>query len=237
MMPYDLSAQANAHVALRGGFVIIGTLVSVAGVFFNLKDIHDLIKQERLRTLIESLEKIAGIHVKTAIEELEAMRGSTRPEQECSRAIGHLKLAANGLIASQERRPVLRRLLAAESERESRKDVSLQITNCYLMIAGLYQSQRNIPLAKKYGTKAREAFEGYAAIVQTELSGGIADGYVYTWSNDQAGGSFIRDDKRAEINAYKQRFGVSSDQEVFWHLASEKLDETRTQLFAWLDRL
>lgn len=217
--------------------MIIETLVGVVDVFFNLKDMHDLMKQERLQTLIEALEKIADVHIKTAIEELEAMRRSTRPDEECSRAIGQLKLAANSLLASQVRRPVLRRLLAGGSERDRRKDVSLQITNCYLMIAGLHKSQRNMRLAKEYGAKAKEAFEGYAVVRQTELIGGIADKYVYTWATDQAGGSFIRGSMQAELDAYKRRFGVSGDQEVFWELAKLELNKTRAELFAWLDRL
>jgi hypothetical protein len=217
--------------------VIIGTLVGVVEVFFNLKDIHDLIKQERLQTLIESLKKIADVHIKTAIEELGAMQHSTQPEHECNRAIGQLKLAANSLMETQERRPILRRLMAAETEKQNRKEVSLQITSCYLTVAGLYHSQQNTPLAKKYVAKAKEAFEGYAVIRQAELQSRIAGKFVGTWANDQIGQSFIYSHKEAELAAYKRRFGVSSNQAVFWQLAKQEMNKVRAQLFGWLEQL
>lgn len=219
-------------------FMIIGTLMDAAGVFFNVKDVHDLIKQERLQTLIVCLRQIADVHIITAIEELQAMKRSNQPEVQCNRAIGHLKLAANSLVASQARRPVLQRWMTTEAGRNHQsKKVSLQITGCYLMIAWLYRSQQNIDLAKDYGAKAREAFKVYAAIRQDEIRGKIADQFVGTWSTEQAGGSFIINGMEPILAGYRVQFGVNSDQAVFRRLAEIEMDEVRDHLFGWLESL
>lgn len=218
--------------------MIIKTLIDVASAFFDAKDVHDLIRQERLHTLIKCLREIANVHIKTAIEELQAMEQSNRPQVQCNRAIGQLKLAANSLAASQARRPALQRLMTTQAGRNRKsKEVSLQITGCYLMIAWLYRSQRNTQLAKEYGARAKEAFKVYAAIQQDEIRGKIADQFVGTWSTEQAGGSFIISGMEPILASYRLEFGVDSDQAVFRRLAGIEMDKMRARLFGWLEQL
>jgi hypothetical protein len=212
--------------------VFAGLLLGLVEVLSKIKDVNDLLAQERLKAMISFLEKIAEVQIKTAIEELRAMPQSTRPEEERSRAIGQLKIAANALVESLEKRPFLYRLLVSDDYRKMQ--AYLQITGCYLIVTSLYLGQYNMMLARQYAIKAALAFDGYSAIRQPKLQGEIAQEFVGVASNDQAVHYFIYSSKLDELISLRVRYGTQDDAEVFWRLAGEHLDKMRAQLFGWL---
>ena len=214
---------------------MIAELLALVETLSKVKDLNDLLAQERLQAMISFLETVGEVQIRTAIEELQAVPRSTRPNEERSRAIGQLKVAANALVMSLEQRSLLRRVIRRVLRNDKRKmRAHLQITGCYLMVASLYLTQRNMDLARQYALKASEAFGSYAAIRLFELTKMLSWEFTYNGGTDQAPLVSIADSDR--LRALMRRYGVPTppDERTLHTLADRIVQEERARTFDWL---
>ncbi len=210
-------------------------LLGLVDSLSKVRDLKDLLLQERLKAMIDFLHTIGEVQIKTAIEELEAARRSSRPDAERDRAIGHLKVAANALRLSVDKMPLLRRVVGFTKKRKMR--TYLQITGCYLLVAGLYRSQQNMELAQEYAGKASRAFQNYAEIRRGKLMTTLILLFTYNAGTDQAPLTGVVDNRR--IRALMKHYGVqgSPDEDTLGELADGMVGEERERLFGWLGPL
>jgi hypothetical protein len=214
---------------------MIAELLGLVDALSKVKDVKDLLVQERLKAMITFLEKVGEVQIRTAIEELQALPHSTRPDEERARAIGHLKVAASALVMSLEKRPFLRRLSGFDKKRKMR--AYLQITGCYLVVTGLYRSQQNNVLATQYALRASESFEDYAAIRRFILSRALGMEFTYNGGTDQAPLVLVADNKK--LRGLMKHYNVpgAPHEGTFSVLADRIVNEERHQLFGWLEPL
>lgn len=211
--------------------MFLAEMAVLAEILFKIKDVRDLLAQERLKTIIECLEVVGEVHFRTAIEELLAMPYSTRPDKECDRAIGHALTAATALGMSLEKRPFLRwRVFAASNKKK--KQTHLRISCCYLLVAGLYRCQQNMVLAAQYLVKASEAFESYAQIQRREEFRWLSLEFTYNSSTDQAPLVGVID--CPQLRALMKRFDIPGppDEDTLNALADAMVRKERDRLFS-----
>ena len=212
---------------------MIPSLFGFIDLLFKIKDFKDLLAQERLKAMIEFLETVGGVHIKTAIEEIMAAQYSTWPEEECSRAIGQLKVAANALLESLRKRPFLTRFVRNDEERQMR--THFQIMGCYLIIASLYGVQRNMVLAGQYAAEASKAFTTYAVIRRHRLSRALFRQFTYNGGTDQAPLiCFVDNDRLRGLMAHYGVHHSIVDENTLHQLAMKMIGSERERLFGWM---
>ena len=209
-------------------------LLALADTLMKVKEVKDLLLQERLNIIIEFLEKVGEVQIKTAIEELKDAAQSTQPYKENDRAIGHLKVAAIALSESLQKRPFIKRVIGFDKTR--RKNAYRQIAGCCLVITVLYRAQNNTALAMEYASKAVEAFEDYARIEQEILRKFYATEFTYNGGTDQAPLVLVIDSPN--LHRLMKRYGLAGelpDLAIFNKIAYAQLEEERDKLFGWLN--
>jgi len=212
---------------------MLESLFAIIEVFSKAKDAKGLLTQERLELMNELMEKVGDVHIQTAIGELLETPHSTRPEKECDRAIGHLKVGAQALTKSLERRPLLKRLV--RMGKSKRMVIHFKITGCYAIIAVLYRIQGNTPLAGDYARKAMETFELYAEIREHLINSWLFSRYTYDCGTDQM--PKVCFNNCAELRRLMGRYNMSASmvyEGTLWELAARMVDAERRRLSGWL---
>lgn len=207
-------------------------LLGIVEALSKINDIKSILAQERLKTLIEFMEKLGGLHFRAAIWQLEASQMSRQPDNERKMAISHLVFAAEALAESLKKRSLLARLLRLGKTR--RMNVHLKITGCYLITAGLYLDDNNIPLVEVYAAKALEAFKGYAEIEEVQLRSALFARFAYNSGTDQQ--PLVRYINNEKIWSLLRHYDMPAfnDEGVLPELAAKMVERERQQLFTWL---
>lgn len=214
---------------------MLGIMTAVE-ILSKANDIKALLAQERLETVIEVLQEMGDVHIKTAGQELEEARRSTRPEKECDRAIGQFKVAANAMMASLEKRPLIKRL--ARVGKYKRMLVYFKVTGCYAMITALYRVQGNIALAKQYAARAAQTFEQYASLRGPLLRSWLFTEFTYNCGTDQMPKVCVSNTK--ELQALLRRYGIANVvvyETTLGVLATNIVADERRRLIGWMSPL
>ncbi len=209
-------------------------LLALADSLMKVREVKDLLLQERLEIMIEFLKKVGEVQIKTAIDELHDLPRSTQPEKECDRAIGHLKVAANALVMSLKKRPLLRRAAGFDKKRTMR--TYRQIAGCYLIITVLYRCQQNTQLAAEYADRTLTAFEGCASIRTLMLSREYGLRFTCNGGTDQAPTIAVIDCPELRTLMARYKLPGLPDETTFGRIANAQVNEERMRLLGWLNQ-